>query len=843
MDTLDLQADVLAQKVRHLIITSSGRTVDQASTEEFFIAFCSCLREEIMVNWSATMNTMESSGARMAYFLSLEYLPGRLTRNNITNIGATELVQRILKKLRRGVHDLLSCEPDAGLGNGGLGRLASCFLDSLATLSYPAWAYGLRYQYGIFEQEIWDGRQVEKPDCWLLNANPWELRRDSHALHVHYRGTIVPGCNRHGDEIALLDHYEDVRAIPYDVPVIGYNAMENYSVLSLRLWSAKESPRNFQLQSYNAGQLDLAAENTSLTDVLYPNDNTEFGKRMRLKQEYLLVAASLQDIFRYHRHNYGEMKNFADKTRIQINDTHPALGVAELIRCLTTDYDYSWKEARDACLEICSYTNHTILREALEEWDEGRLKDLLPRQHAVIQKLNWDFCNEVRTRFPNDEEKVRAMSILEHGRVRMANLSIVGSHKVNGVAALHTDILKAKIFPEFHQMYPDRLVNVTNGVTQRRWLLDANPALSAFITERIGKEWITDFRTVSKLAKFGGDQRSQEELLKVKKQNKEALLYFIQHESVLHSSEGKTVAVPSCLGSDALFDVHIKRFHEYKRQLLNALHVIMVYQEILDAPQSSRRIPRFSLFGGKAAPAYVRAKEVIQLIAAIARKLHKSDAVHDRLCVAFIENYNVSKAEIIIPAADLSEQISTAGWEASGTGNMKLSINGALTIGTDDGANVEMRQSVGDRWWPFLFGQSAEQNEGPNHPWDIYRQDTAIRRAVDALKDGTFARNAAEEAAFSDIHRHLIEHDTYRVLQDLRSYYEAQKKVEALYQTPAKWAETVLHNIAGMGPFSADNSIRNYAEKIWNIQPYPCDKNVLAKVREEYSLHDRCRIV
>jgi glycogen phosphorylase len=835
------QADDLAQKIKHMIITSSGHTADCATLEEFYLAFCDTLREEIMINMTATIGTVQYKKPRIINFLSMEYMPGRLLSNNICNMGAKELVKAVLTKMNRSYSDLVSCEPDAGLGNGGLGRLSSCFLDSLAALQYPARGYGLRYQYGIFEQEVWNGVQVERPDCWLLHTDPWEARRDLFSVNVLFRGNPAATTNKRGDEVYLLQDYEEVRALPFDIPIIGYSENTDYSVLLLRLWSTKESPRNFLLQRYNAGLLGQAAENTSLTDVLYPNDNTELGKRVRLKQEFLLVSASLQDIIRRHLNVYGSLSSFSDKVRIQINDTHPALIIAEMIRTLTKNYDFSWQDAWEACQTVCSYTNHTILKESLEEWNEKRVQELLPRQYQVIQKLNWEFCQSLRSRYPGDEERVRRLSIIEEGQIRMAHLAIYGSHKVNGVAQLHTEILKQQVFKDFYDLYPEKFTNVTNGVTHRRWLFAANPLLADFITQRIGRGWVSDFTQIAKLAPFASDPQSQKEFLAIKRKNKETLCEFLTQKNCVRDAYGKAVAHSHVLPAAALIDVQIKRIHEYKRQLLNALHLIMLYQELRANP-ASRTIQRLSVFGGKAAPGYAAAKQTIQLICAIARKFHADPSVKDHLCVAFVENYDVSHAEIIIPAADLSEQISAAGWEASGTGNMKLAMNGALTIGTEDGSNIEMRLAVTDRWWPFRFGASAEENQQPYTSGDIYAQDEGIQRAVDALKDDTFAQSADEAEAFTQLYHDLTEADTYRVLKDLRSYYQAQKKVEALYLTPHSWAETALHNIAAMGRFSADESIRNYAAHIWGTTPCPIDRTILEKVRAEYSEHDRCKI-
>lgn len=841
MNHLDEQAATLAQKIKHLIITASGHTAEEASNEECFQALCTALREEMIINQTAALNTIEQKKVKMAYFLSMEYLPGRLLGNTISNLGATDLIKAILAKLNRNLKDLIPCESDPGLGHGGLGRLASCFLDSLATLQYPVRAYGLRYQYGIFEQEIWNGIQVEKPDCWLFHTNPWESRNEAHAVTVQFKGHPTLAHNTNGDPIELLHHSEEVRALPYDTPIVGFSTTPNYSVLTLRLWSTKESPRNFQLQRYNAGFFEQAAENTSLTDLLYPNDNTELGKRIRLKQEFLLVSASLQDIIRHVLKVHEDMSAFIDKVRIQINDTHPALVIAELVRLLTQEFNFSWKLALETCQTVCSYTNHTILREALEEWNELRLKEFLPRQYRIIQKLNQEFCDSVRAKFPGDEERIRRVSIIQDNQIRMAHLAIIGSHHINGVAKLHSELLKKKIFPDFFELYPNRFTNITNGVTQRRWLLQANPLLAAFITERIGTGWITDFSEIQKLAEFAEDFKSQEAFLSIKQQNKKALQAYLAQENPIRGRSGTIIAPSPSFCTDALFDIQIKRFHEYKRQLMNALHLIMIYQELKEDPKA-RPIRRVSIFGGKAAPNYVLAKQTLDLVYAVCRKIQNDNDVNGQLCALFVENYNVSKAEMLIPAADLSEQISTAGWEASGTGNMKFAMNGALTIGTPDGANLEMQDAVGDRWWPFRFGATAQENQLPYHPSEIYEKHPSIQKALTTLIDGTLATDAHETTAFAQIYKYLTQSDPYRVLKDLPAYYKTQKQVEELFLRPNLWAETAIQNIAAMSPFSTDASIRNYAEKIWEIEPCPPDLEVLEKVRSEYSEHDQCRI-
>lgn len=849
---LDYQAEMLAAKVKHYLITTIGRISEEANSDEFYHALCYALREEIMINWLATSRTQINRDVRTLYYLSMEYLPGRILSNNITNLNSDEVVGLVLHKMNRNFSDIINREPDPGLGNGGLGRLASCFLDSLATHHYPVQAYGLRYQYGIFEQQLWDGLQVEGPDCWLLNDNPWEFRRDLKKVIVKYGGKTTNSANIHKDPIHLLHDYEEVCALPYDVPIIGYKTNHEFSVVTLRLWNTKESPRNFQLQRYNAGRLDEAAENTALTDVLYPSDYHEIGKRVRLKQEFLLVSCSLQDIVRHYLVNHSNFREFADKVRIQINDTHPALIIPELIRILTKNHDIPWNTAVEMTSTCVGYTNHTILSEALEQWDQPLMRHLLPRQYAIIERLNYEFCNHIRARYPDDESRIHRMSILQHGKVRMANLAVVGSHMVNGVAALHTEILKNNVFKDFYEYEPEKFINITNGITQRRWLLHCNPDLAKFITKRIGDGWITDFSHIQKLADFADDEASQEEFLIIKRKNKARFIEYINHFNMIKNSEGKVVSPPPIISVNSIFDVQVKRIHEYKRQLMNILHVIMLYQEILENPLHDR-IKRTCIFGGKAAASYDIAKDVIRLIACVARKVNKDSLIGNLLKVVYIENYNVSRAEIVIPAADLSEQISTAGTEASGTGNMKFAINGALTIGTDDGANIEMRKDITDEWWPFSFGYNAEEIKGINadksyHPQKICHDNPKIKKAVDSLLDRTFASNDAEHHSFVNLYNilmsshHGMPTDRYFVLMDLESYYTTQKRVESLYQQPNQWAKYAIHNIAGMFQFSADSSVKNYCEKIWQIEPCESDNEILERIKHEYSIVDKCRI-
>jgi starch phosphorylase len=847
---IDLLSDNLIRKIKSYLINNMGRTADEANADEFYRALSFAIREETMINWLATVRTINKAHARMVYYFSMEYMPGRLFMNNLTNLCSIDVVKVVLQKMNRNFRDIASREEDPGIGNGGLGRLASCLLDSLATHHYPAQAYGLRYQYGIFEQQLWNGVQIEAPDCWLLNENPWEFRRDFRRVHVQYCGTPVPSFNIHGDEIMELKDAEDVGVLAYDYPIVGYSNRQDFSVVTLRLWSTKDSPRNFLLQRYNAGRLDQAAENTALTDVLYPSDNHEVGKRIRLKQEYLLVSASLQDIIRHHLSVYSNFRQFSDKVRIQINDTHPSLVIAELMRVLTKDYDLTWKTAFEMTQACTGYTNHTILSEALEQWDKTLFYYLLPRQYKIIERINQDFCNAVRKKYPQDEDRIRRMSILEGGKVRMANLAIIGSHRVNGVAALHSEIIKNTIFKDFYEFYPDRFINITNGVTQRRWLLECNPDLAKFITNRIGSKWITHFTKISELANFAADPESQLEFLDIKKKNKQRLIDFLGRYNKQRDSNGNIVDNPILIDVNSLFDVQIKRIHEYKRQLMNALHLIMLYHELCQDPNHSR-IKRTIFVGGKAAAGYETAKDIIRLIYCIGRKINRDPDVGGIIKVVYIENYNVTKAEFTIPAAELSEQISTAGTEASGTGNMKMAINGALTIGTRDGANIEMEEEIGSKWWPFVFGCSVEEiakmkAEGSYHSRDIYENNLQIKRAVDALRDRTFAQTDEEHQVFSDLYHKLIEThygespDRYFTLKDLWSYWETQKKVEELYKNPHLWAEYAMHNIAGMGKFSTDISVDNYAKLVWEIDQCPLDQELLERVRYDYASHNRC---
>lgn len=831
------------QKIKHYLIVNFGKVESISSNEEFYLAFSYALREKIIVNWTATKYSIDESSAKKVYFICLEYLPGKFLSNNITNLNKLEIVKAVLNRMDRNLIEMIKLDVDPGLGNGGLGRLASCYLDSLTTQKYPSFGYGLRYQYGIFEQEIWNGVQIEKPDCWLLNEFPWEFRKDADARFVKYSGNIKPATNRYGDEVYSLEDFQEIRALPFDIPIVGYpDKNQKYNVSTLRLWSTKDSPRNFELQRYNAGQIGEASENSSLTDVLYPNDNNEVGKRIRLKQEFLLVSASIQDIIDHNIKIYGEVTNLPGKIQIQLNDTHPALAIVELIRIFITNHDLSYKKAFELTSQICNFTNHTILKESLEEWNEERVKTLLPRQYKIIEKLNYDFCSQIRAKYLNDEERVRRMSIIQDGQIKMAFLAIIGCNKVNGVAYLHTEILKNKIFKDFHEFYPEKFINITNGITQRRWLLECNLKLSEFLDNRIGENWRRDFSEIKKLKEFAKDKKTLEELRKIKQSNKLKLFEYIKKNNFIRDYKGKILShYPVFDDLNVLVDVQIKRFHEYKRQLMNALHLLMLYNDLKN-DINSRKVKRFVLMGGKAAPGYKTAKSVVLLFYLIAKKINSDPDINSKLKACLIENYNVSKAEIIIPAADLSEQISIAGYEASGTGNMKLSINGALTIGTEDGANIEMREEVTDQYWPFSFGLKKEEVEKiledrSYRPKDIYENNEKIKNALNMLSNGSLTSNEFEKNSLNELYNFILfstDNDKFFVLKDLQSFYDTQKKVEDLYIDPDKWNEYVIHNIGSMGKFSSDRSIEEYSNLIWNLKKCDLNEIIYERVKNDY---------
>lgn len=773
------------------------------------VSFALAVRELAMDRMIATQRAYVDHDVKRLYYLSMEFLLGRLLENNIAALGITDAARAALKDLEIDFDGLLRQEPDAGLGNGGLGRLAACFLDSLASMEYPGYGYGLRYEHGLFRQEFENGWQKERPDDWLKYGNAWEMVRPEYTVPVLVYGRIENVPTVGGGKKPVWVDWQMLEGVPYDVPVIGFGVN---TVNMLRLWSSRAT-ESFRLDVFNQGEYVKAVEEKNwaetITKVLYPSDATHAGKELRLIQEYFLVTCTVRDIIRRYRKNHSNWNSFAEKNAIQLNDTHPALAVAELMRYFMDETDLTWDKAWDITVKTFGYTNHTLLPEALERWPVSLMEKVLPRHLQIIYEINSRFLQQVTLRWPNDVPRLQKLSLIEEGdhrQVRMANLAIVGSHSVNGVSALHSELLKELVIPEFAEMMPEKINNKTNGITHRRWLLVCNPGLSNLITSRIGDGWIKDFDQLKKLEPFADDKAFRDEFIAVKRQNKERLGALIQD------------LVGEWVDPDSLFDVQIKRLHEYKRQLLNVMHIIALYQRIKDDP-NTEITPRTFIFGAKAAPSYYLAKLIIKLVNALARCINNDPDVADRLKVVFVPDYSVSLAEIIIPAADLSEQISTAGKEASGTGNMKLSLNGALTIGTWDGANIEIAEEVGlDNI--FIFGHKTHELlalKDRYNPWDYYHADPELRRVIDAIRDNDFVPE--EGAIFMDLYRTLMEHgDVYFHLADFRAYMKCQARVSEVYRDPQEWARQAVLNVARMSKFSSDRTIREYADDIWKLR-------------------------
>ncbi|OHD69648.1 MAG: glycogen phosphorylase [Spirochaetes bacterium RBG_16_49_21] len=769
------------------------------------------VRDRLVERWIETQQAYYKHDAKRIYYLSLEFLIGRTLGNSLINTGQYENAYQALMDMGHDLEELREIEWDAGLGNGGLGRLAACFMDSMATLALPGYGYGIRYEYGIFFQQIVNGYQVELPDNWLRYGNPWEFDRPEYLYAVKFYGHVR---QYHEAKGVLRNDWvdaEEIMAMAYDIPVPGY---KNNTVNTLRLWSAK-STREFNLDYFNHGDYHLAVadkdQSEIISKVLYPNDNVFEGKELRLKQEYFFVSASLQDITRRYKKVHTEFDGFADKVAIQLNDTHPSIAIPELMRILIDDEGLDWDAAWEITEKTFGYTNHTILPEALEQWPVGLIEHVLPRHIQIIYEINRRFLDRIREAYPGDNERLARMSIIEEGaekRIRMANLSIVGSHSVNGVAALHTGILKNKIFRDFYELWPEKFNNKTNGITQRRWLKLCNPGLASLITSRIGESWVTDLFELKKLAPLADDASFQEEWRKVKRQNKVMLADYIWKLNKIK------------VNVDSLFDCHVKRMHEYKRQLLNLVHVVTLYNRITADPEKFF-VPRTVIFGGKAAPGYYMAKQIIKLINSVAEVVNNDPRVGDRLKVVFIRNYCVSNAEKIIPAADLSEQISTAGTEASGTGNMKFALNGALTIGTLDGANIEIKEEVGDDNI-FIFGLTADEVAGKKssgyNPWDFYNSNRELKQAIDMISSGYYSRK--EPGLFQPIVDSLLaQNDHYMLMADYESYIRCQERVSETFKDARRWTRMSILNAASMGKFSADRTIREYADEIWGVTP------------------------
>ncbi len=790
--------------LRYSLAKGETRTTDR----DRYTAFANAIRDRLVERWISTQEEYSRQNTKRVYYLSLEFLIGRLLGNNVINLKADDLCYKALKEFGINWNDLRDFETDAGLGNGGLGRLAACYLDSMSTLDLAGMGYGLRYDYGIFRQRIVNGSQVEEPDHWLKNGYPWEMARPEYSQHVHFGGHVE--CHTEGGR----QHWawvpaEIVEGVPYDLPIVGYS----HAVNSLRLWSAK-AVDDFDLANFNKGSYVEAVETKvlaeNLTKVLYPNDNTMQGKELRLRQQYFFVACSLQDILRRYRQINDSWDALPDKVFIHLNDTHPTLVIPELMRILIDREGLDWDRAWDLTRRATGYTNHTILQEALEKWPVPMMQRLLPRHLQIIYEINGRFLQQVSTLYPGNLQKLQRMSLIdENGEryVRMANLCLVGTSSVNGVAELHTQILKDSLFRDFYELWPEKFHNVTNGITPRRWLLKANPMLSQMITEAIGSDWITHLEQLRQLERFADDSTFLECLAKIKRSNKSQLAGWTQRELGI------------TLNPDAIYDVQVKRLHEYKRQLLLALYIIILYNRILNDPKYDS-VPRTFIFAAKAAPGYYMAKLIIQLIHGIASVVNSNPKTRDRLTVAFLPDYRVSLAEKIMPASEVSEQISLAGMEASGTGNMKFMMNGALTLGTYDGANVEINQEVGDENM-FLFGMRTEEVAKLRPGYrarDYYQNDPEIKLALDMIRQNVFS--LLEPGRFDPIVRNLLDYnDYYMLLADLRSYSAAQDRVDATYRDAQRWNRMSLVNIARSGRFSSDRAVMEYANDIWHVKP------------------------
>ena len=793
------------------------RTIDEATPQQIFQAVSYAIKDVIIDDWIATQKQFDETGAKKVYYLSMEFLMGRALGNNIINLGAKKAVKEALEELGFDLNAIEDQEPDPALGNGGLGRLAACFLDSLATLGYPAYGCGIRYHYGMFKQKIKDGYQVEVPDEWLKNGYPFELRRPEYATEVKFGGYVKTEWDGERNHF-VQEGYQSVLAVPYDMPIVGYG---NNVVNTLRIWDAQPID-TFSLSAFDKGDYQKAVEQENLAknlvEVLYPNDNHYAGKELRLKQQYFFISASLQVALKKFKETNDDIHKLPEKIVFQMNDTHPTVAVAELMRLLLDQEGLNWDEAWGITTKCCAYTNHTIMAEALEKWPIELFSRLLPRVYQIVEEINRRFLIEVQNKYPNNYEKVKKMAIIFDGQVKMAHLAIVAGYSVNGVAKLHTEILKNQELKDFYEMMPEKFNNKTNGITQRRFLLHGNPLLADWITEQIGDEWITDLPHLAKLKVYVDDPKFQQEFMNIKYQNKLRLAKYIKEHNGID------------IDPRSIFDVQVKRLHEYKRQLLNILHVMYLYNQLKDNPNMDM-VPRTFIFGAKAAAGYQITKKTIKLINSVADVINNDKSINGKLKVVFIEDYRVSNAELIFAAADVSEQISTASKEASGTGNMKFMLNGALTLGTMDGANVEIVEEVGKEN-AFIFGLSADEvinyeNNGGYNPEEIFNTDQDIRRVLMQLINGYYSPQDPE--LFRDIYNSLLntknsaKADTYFILKDFRSYAEAQKRVEAAYRDENWWARAAMLNTASAGKFSSDRTIEEYVRDIWHLEKIHVD--------------------
>ena len=804
--------ELFKRSVVYNVKTLYRTPIEEATQHQIFHAVALATKDAIIDAWIATQEQMKKQDPKIVYYMSMEFLMGRALGNNLINLTYYDEVKEALEELGCDLNVIEDQEPDAALGNGGLGRLAACFLDSLATLGYAAYGCGIRYRYGMFKQKIENGYQKEIPDDWLVDGNPFELRRPEYAKIVKFGGYVDVEVDQNGKNHFIQKGYQAVRAIPCDLPVVGYG---NNVVNTLRIWDA-EAMNTFRLDAFDKGDYQQAVEEENLAkllvEVLYPNDNHMAGKELRLKQQYFFISASVQEAIARYKRNHDDIRKFYEKAAFQLNDTHPTVAVAELMRILIDEEGLEWDEAWEVITKTCAYTNHTIMAEALEKWPIELFSRLLPRVYQIVEEINRRFVLDIQAKYPGDQEKIRKMAIIYDGQVKMAHLAIAAGHSVNGVARLHTEILKKQELKDFYEMMPEKFNNKTNGITQRRFLLHGNPLLAQWVTDHIGDEWITDLSQISKLKIYADDEKAQQEFMNIKYQNKVRLAKYIQEHN------GVTVDPRS------IFDVQVKRLHEYKRQLLNILHVMYLYNKIKEHPDMEF-YPRTFIFGAKAAAGYRRAKLTIKLINSVADVINNDASINGKIKVVFIEDYRVSNAELIFAAADVSEQISTASKEASGTGNMKFMLNGALTIGTMDGANVEMVEEMGEEN-AFIFGLSADEvinyeQHGGYNPMDIFNSDQDIRHVLMQLINGYYAPQDPE--LFRDLYDSLLNTnnsdraDTYFILKDFRSYAETHAKIESVYRDEKQWAKKALWNTACSGKFSSDRTIQEYVDDIWHL--------------------------
>ena len=812
---LKFDKELFKRSVLYNVKTLYRKNLEEATPQQIFQAVSYAIKDQIVDNWMETQEAYEKEDPKMVYYMSMEFLMGRALGNNMINMQAYDEVREALEELNLDLNLVEDQEPDAALGNGGLGRLAACFLDSLATLGYPAYGCGIRYRYGMFKQEIRNGFQVEVPDNWLADGNPFELRRPEYAKTVKFGGYVTVR-HENGRNFFSQEGYQTVKAIPFDLPIVGYG---NGIVNTLRIWDA-EAEECFRLDSFDKGDYQKAVEQQNLAknivEVLYPNDNHYAGKELRLKQQYFFISASVQEAVAKYMRKHDDIHKFHEKVTFQLNDTHPTVAIPELMRILMDEYYLTWEEAWEITTKTCAYTNHTIMAEALEKWPIELFSRLLPRIYQIVEEINRRFIVEIQRKYENVpgvnvQEKIRKMAIIYDGQVKMAHMAIVAGYSVNGVARLHTEILKKQELKDFYEMYPERFNNKTNGITQRRFLLHGNPLLAKWVTAHVGNEWITDLPRISRLKVYVDDEKAQQEFMNIKYQNKIRLAkYILEHNGVE-------------VDPRSIFDVQVKRLHEYKRQLLNILHVMHLYNELREHPEMEF-YPRTFIFGAKAAAGYHNAKLTIKLINAVAEVVNNDPYINGKIKVVFIENYNVSNAEIIFAAADVSEQISTASKEASGTGNMKFMLNGALTLGTMDGANVEIVEEAGEEN-AFIFGLSSDEvinyeNNGGYNPMEIFNNDQDIRKVLMQLINGTYDQDTE---LFRPLYNSLLntqstsKADMYFILKDFRSYAEAQKRVEKAYLDEAGWARSAIINVASAGKFTSDRTIQQYVDEIWHL--------------------------